>query len=364
MKIKKNFQRKLVISIARQKRKISLPSVSVIVPFHNEEKCLTKNFEGLISQTYPPSKIEIIYVNDASTDNSLKTLHTLQRKHCQKLKKFFGFRIINLKRNKGVAHARNVGIQASRGELIWLVDADCWPDKNCLSLLVSKLLAENADCVSGCFAQQPIYGDSPFLSKYRSGYPKSKLNSRPMPAPACNNLYKRSIFNHLRFNEKYPGAGLEDAEFFERLLKKEFKICGNVGICGVDEARVFHQLEETTISDFLLKRFKTGRSAAVFALRKKDYLRAFGLGQILPSLLLFPFIVYVLRIGNPLRLMFIVWILINFFLFLFKVNPKISFFVSRNIKTTLTFIFFSIVDKSVFLMGFTNQLIKSMIKRA
>ncbi len=53
--------------------------VSIIIPFRNEEKNILKTYEGLTNQNYPKDKYEIIFVNDASEDRSLKLLDDLSK---------------------------------------------------------------------------------------------------------------------------------------------------------------------------------------------------------------------------------------------------------------------------------------------
>ena len=86
--------------------------VSIIVPVYNVEKYLSKCLESLINQTL--KDIEIICVNDGSTDNSLSILKEYANKDSR-------IKIID-KQNEGVSVARNTGIEVATGEYLMFVD--------------------------------------------------------------------------------------------------------------------------------------------------------------------------------------------------------------------------------------------------
>lgn len=90
--------------------------VSIIMPVYNKEKYVERAIESVLKQTY--KDIELIIVNDGSTDNSLN-----------KCKKFVDERIkiVNSK-NYGVSHARNLGIDRASGDFITFLDADDYLD--------------------------------------------------------------------------------------------------------------------------------------------------------------------------------------------------------------------------------------------
>lgn len=88
--------------------------ISIIVPVYNKEKYIKKCIESIIGQTY--SNIEIILVNDGSTDSSLKILNEYQKQDSR-------INVID-KKNGGVSSARNAGIKKASGEKLLFVDAD------------------------------------------------------------------------------------------------------------------------------------------------------------------------------------------------------------------------------------------------
>lgn len=96
--------------------------ISVIVPVYNAENFLTESINSILNQTL--TDIEIICVNDGSTDNSLTMLKNMRKKNsCMK--------IIN-KENGGCGSARNAGLNHAKGEYVYFFDPDDYLAKNAL----------------------------------------------------------------------------------------------------------------------------------------------------------------------------------------------------------------------------------------
>ena len=89
--------------------------ISVIVPVYNVENYLEKCLNSLVNQTL--EEIEILVINDGSTDGSQKIIDDFQRKFPQKIKAFS-------KENGGLSDARNFGIDRATGEFLAFVDSD------------------------------------------------------------------------------------------------------------------------------------------------------------------------------------------------------------------------------------------------
>lgn len=90
-------------------------TVSVILPVYNAEKYLSTTIESVLNQTY--SNIELIAVNDCSTDSSIDILSEYQHIDSR-------IKVINLKVNSGVAVARNIALENSKGKYIAFIDSD------------------------------------------------------------------------------------------------------------------------------------------------------------------------------------------------------------------------------------------------
>lgn len=116
--------------------------VSIIVPFFNVEKYIAQCIKSLIRQSY--KKIEIILVNDASTDNSL----IIAEKFAQKDKRIC---IFNKQNNEGVDKARFCGLEHATGKYIMFVDSDDFLPLKATELLIKEITETDADVVQGQF---------------------------------------------------------------------------------------------------------------------------------------------------------------------------------------------------------------------
>ena len=120
-----------LVSVADQ------PLVSIIVPVYNAEQSLPRCLDSICAQTY--QNLEIILVDDGSTDNSLTV--------CRK----FAYRDARIhvlsQPNSGVSAARNNAIETATGKYIQFVDSDDWIDENMTFLLVQRAEREQADFI-------------------------------------------------------------------------------------------------------------------------------------------------------------------------------------------------------------------------
>ena len=112
------------------------PKISVIVPVHNAERYLAKCLDSLVSQTL--KEIEIILIDDASTDASPVILQTYAQKDNR-------IRLITHESPKGPGGARNAGLALAKGTYIAFVDSDDWLDTGALSFLSATMDKEQVD---------------------------------------------------------------------------------------------------------------------------------------------------------------------------------------------------------------------------
>jgi len=115
--------------------------VSIVIPIYNAEKTLQKSLASLKKQTY--KNIQIILVDDASTDRSLKVIKNSIGSDTR-------FQVIHQIQNSGASAARNKGITQSTGEYLFFLDADDWLELNAIELLVelAKQTNSNFTCAS------------------------------------------------------------------------------------------------------------------------------------------------------------------------------------------------------------------------
>ena len=113
--------------------------ISIVVPIYNVEKYLEKCINSIIIQTY--KNIEIILVNDGSTDSSGK-ICDIYLKIDKRIK-------VVHKKNGGLSDARNVGIENAKGKYIAFIDSDDFLDSDFIEILYNLIIEYNAD-VSCC----------------------------------------------------------------------------------------------------------------------------------------------------------------------------------------------------------------------
>jgi glycosyltransferase involved in cell wall biosynthesis len=111
--------------------------VSIIIPCYNVKSWLANCLQSLVDQIL--QQIEIICVNDASTDSTAETLNEWQREYPDKIK------VIHQQTNIGLANARNAGMQIAQGEFIGFIDADDWVDSSTFELLYDHAISNNLD---------------------------------------------------------------------------------------------------------------------------------------------------------------------------------------------------------------------------
>jgi len=166
------------------------PKISIIIPVYNVEKYLEQCLESLVDQTL--REIEIILINDGSTDNSAKI--------CEKyVKKDGRIRLINQK-NKGPSAARNAGLKTAKGEFIGFVDSDDWIDLDFYEKLYNAAAQNTAEIAAAGIIRKREHSE-----KYRNHYEKQeifegaqeKINVCNIPETCymVNKIYKRESFD-------------------------------------------------------------------------------------------------------------------------------------------------------------------------
>lgn len=119
------------------------PKVTIITPVYNAEKTISVALNAVLGQNY--ENIQFVIVNDCSTDGSLQVVNDI----LDKAKRHWEVVIVAHDENKGVAEARNTGLNAANGEYIYFVDADDYIEPTTIATLVNIAITQNVDIV-GC----------------------------------------------------------------------------------------------------------------------------------------------------------------------------------------------------------------------
>ena len=171
------------------------PLISVVVPVYNCEKYLSHSVEALLNQSY--KNLEIVMVNDGSTDNTLKI--------CHEYRKIDSRIIVVDKKHGGTADTRNVGINAINGDYIGFVDADDYIEENMYELLMNDCLSSGKDIA--CCNRINLYNDKQnlFTIVSESVIMDSKDAVKTLLVAndfsLCNKLFNKKLFDNLKFVE-------------------------------------------------------------------------------------------------------------------------------------------------------------------
>lgn len=120
--------------------------ISIIIPIYNGGKYIKDIYNNIMSQTYRP--IELILVNDGSTDCSKALLDDILRMHDSQT--LVQVKVIH-KENGGIANARNTGLLDSSGKYVMFMDQDDWIEDRCVETLADAAFLYNADLIIGGF---------------------------------------------------------------------------------------------------------------------------------------------------------------------------------------------------------------------
>ena len=122
-------------------------AISVIVPVYGVEKYIIRCVKSIFRQTMT-ERVEFIFVNDCTTDRSMELLADIIGDYPQLSSRVI---IINHPRNRGLAVARQTGLEAARGEYILHLDSDDFFEPDMLEVLYQAALTGNSDVVVSDF---------------------------------------------------------------------------------------------------------------------------------------------------------------------------------------------------------------------
>lgn len=159
--------------------------VTIIIPCYNAEKCIDYCLNSVLSQTY--SNLEIIVINDASKDNTLRILQNYE-KHDRRIS------ILSNQKRGGADMSRFRGISKAHGYYLCFVDADDWMPQNAINIMVQHAEDTNADVIEG--------GMSRVLGKHKLATKVETKKHKIITTPTLFDDYFISFFgkNILRVN--------------------------------------------------------------------------------------------------------------------------------------------------------------------
>lgn len=176
---------------------MSLPKVSVIVPVYNTGSFLSRCISSITSQTY--ENLEIICVNDASTDASLSILERLASDDRR-------LRVVSHPRNMGLFRARLTGVKSSSGDYVAFVDSDDCINEDFIRCLVHRAVSGGYDIVMGETVHEGAQGARWIHSGYNRAFTPDRFGDEVLSSflrqegycflwhAVWNKIYKRRLF--------------------------------------------------------------------------------------------------------------------------------------------------------------------------
>ena len=186
--------------------------VSVVVPIYNTMNYLSKCVDSICKQTY--RNLEILLVDDGSTDESLKLCEYLAKNDSR-------IKVIH-QNNKGLAEARNTGIEKAIGDYICFVDSDDYIEKSMIETLLKAIEKNSADVCEGSFYIHFKNGEIRDVSSEQKGikYIENRLNlinaysDATILIPAWDKIYRLSSIKNIKFDKN---CFKEDTDYIYKL---------------------------------------------------------------------------------------------------------------------------------------------------
>ena len=189
-----------------------MPEVSVVIPVYNSEKYVEKCIQSVMAQTLPD--LEIIIINDGSTDESGRILRELTQKDS---------RIVLLEQaNQGVAAARNQGVEKATGKYITFVDGDDYLQEDYIELMYNLAEKETLDMVICGLTYVDEGGKE--LNRVIPGVYKRLENEEWTfrVSAVCSHLYRRELWERydVKFQSGERGEDMPVSLFFAAICSR------------------------------------------------------------------------------------------------------------------------------------------------
>jgi cellulose synthase/poly-beta-1,6-N-acetylglucosamine synthase-like glycosyltransferase len=230
-----------------------MPMVSVIVPAFNAERVIGGCLEALRAQDYPEKRIEVIAVDNRSTDGTAAAMS----RH--------GVRVVAERRVQSSYAARNAGLLEARGAILCFTDADCLPDPGWVRALVAALADDDAGGAAGRIEAAP--GET-LVERFQADenvLDAANAFTRPaLPfAQTANAAYRRVVFERVGlFDPSLVSGG--DLDFAWRMQRAGW------GLAYAPHALVRHR-HRKTLRGLVRLYAKNARGAALLGDRYPSY---------------------------------------------------------------------------------------------
>jgi cellulose synthase/poly-beta-1,6-N-acetylglucosamine synthase-like glycosyltransferase len=206
-----------LIELSKKRVKLKEYFISFIVPSYNCSKTIKATIESIYN-SYDKNKFELFVINDKSKDDSIRIMKDLKKK--------YGFTIIDNKKNLGKANSINNAFLKTKGELIFIVDADTVINKECINDIISRFNFNKKIGAVSCSCKAKGSGFLSFMQTIEYNiqsfiwYSHNLYSSNCLWGP-CNAIKREAFENVKGFSEN---ALSEDADMAFKLNKNKWKV--------------------------------------------------------------------------------------------------------------------------------------------
>ena len=233
-----------------QDQSVTLPEVSIVIPVMNRADELRRCLISLSQLTYPREKLQIIVVDDGSSDASPDVA-----------REFGSLLVPSGGVGRGPAAARNVGASAAEGEILAFIDSDCSASPDWLCQLIpafnDSAMAAVGGQVDGMCSESAVDRYEAVMSSLSIGSRERVGNSGTdtFYLPSCNLLVRRSAFASVGGFDDSMHVG-EDVDLTWRLRDRRWSIC------YLPLGNILHE-HRSSIRSFMSRRFDYGTSEGI-----------------------------------------------------------------------------------------------------
>ncbi len=198
-----------------------LPSLTVLIPAFNEQETIAKCIESVLDAAYPKKLLEVIVINDGSTDSTLQIAKRYQKN---------GVKVID-KKNSGKADSLNAGLKIAKGEYVATLDSDSFIDKDAFKQMLGHFESKDVAAVTSVLR---VYEPRNILQEFQKVEYLYMVFTRKLLSfmdsvtvtPGPMSLFRREVFR--KVGDFDATCMLEDQEMAFRLQKNNYRIASSM----------------------------------------------------------------------------------------------------------------------------------------
>ena len=235
-------------------------TVSVIVPAYNAESTVADCINSLLKLRYPREQVEIIVVDNGSTDSTSAILASYDAQIT-----------VLFEKKRGAAAARNTGLRAAKGETIAFIDADCIADPDWLSKLIEPLRNSQIGIVGGRILARGRPNKIEAFGETIHDHNLSINGSSPPHAMTANCSARLAVLQSVGFfDEKFLRA--QDCDLSYRVVQAGYKLV-------YEQAAVVYHKNKKTASGLFMEGYTHGFHSVQLNKKHRMFLRQYGYGR-------------------------------------------------------------------------------------